>query len=321
MNIGDTRWHAHARRLITAAACAGTLVVAGGGVALATTVPVDTAPADSAAPADTAAPADSAAPAEPVAIAVTLTEAGIEGLPADLVAGIVDVTFTDETGAAGEGIDFTRVEPGTDVATFTEGLAPLFEGGPFPDFFLNNAGVAGHTITTLDAGEYIVWAELPSEDEDAPSDIVAVPLTVGEGDDDAVIPETDGSIRAGDYVFDADVTAGGTSVTFTNSSDNQFHHVALMDFGTNDPALVAEILPAFLEGEEDAPPPEGIDMEQVNPDFAGSPVFGPGSSGTFDVTFEEGHTYAALCFIQDRDGGLPHAIAHQMIDVFQVGAG
>ena len=48
MNINDTQWLAHARRLITAAVCAGTLVAAGGGVALATTVPVDTAPADSA---------------------------------------------------------------------------------------------------------------------------------------------------------------------------------------------------------------------------------------------------------------------------------
>ena len=60
----------------------------------------------------------------------------------------------------------------------------------------------------------------------------------------------------------------GTTITFTNSSDNQFHHVALMDFGTNDPAVVEANLPAILEGEEDAPPPEGIDMEQVNFDFA-----------------------------------------------------
>ena len=109
-------------------------------------------------------------------------------------------------------------------------------------------------------------------------------------------------------------------MTFTNSSDNQFHHVAITDFGTNDPALVEEILPALLEGGEDAPPPEGIDMEQVNFEFASSPVFGPGSSGTFEATFEEGHTYAAMCFIQDREGGMPHAIQHQMYDVFVVGA-
>ena len=147
-----------------------------------------------------------------------------------------------------------------------------------------------------------------------------MPLTVGEGDNDAVIPPTDGSIRAGDYLFDADVSAGGTTVTFTNSSDNQFHHVILVDFGTNDPAVVEENLPAILESEDEAPLPEGIDGSQINFEFAISPVFGPGSSGTFEAPFEEGHTYAAVCFIQDREGGLPHAIQHQMYDVFVVGA-
>jgi hypothetical protein len=297
--------------------CGGTLVVAGGGVALATTVPVDTAPADSAAPADTM------APAEPVAIALTLTETGIEGLPDDLVAGLVNVTVTDETGAAVDGeVDFTLVAPGTDVETFIAALPALVEGGPFPDFFLNNAGAFDQTITTLDAGEYIVWAELASDDEEAPGNIIAAPLTVGEGDDDAVIPPTDGgSILGGDYLFNADVTPGGSTIIFTNSSDNQFHHVALMDFGTTDPAIVEENLPALLEGEEDAPPPAGIDMEQVNFDFASSPIFGPGSSGTFEAPFEAGHTYVALCFIHDLEGGLPHAIQHGMYDIFQVDAG
>ena len=311
MTLDDTRWLAHARRLITATICAGTLAAAGGGVASATTVPGDTTPADS------------AAPAEPVAIAVTLTETGIEGLPDDLVAGVVDVTVTDETEGAGGAFDFTLVEPGTDPATFVEGLSSLFQGGPFPDFFLNNAGVVGHTVTTLDAGEYIAWMDLAAnlDRESTVEDIIAVPLTVGEGNNDAVIPPTDGAIRGGDYLFDVDVTAGGATVTFTNSSDNQFHHVALMDFGTNDVALVEQSLPVLLESEGEGPPPEGLDMEQFNPDFASSPVFGPGSSGTFDVTFEDGHTYVALCFIQDRDGGLPHAVQHQMINVFQVGAG
>ena len=137
-----------------------------------------------------------------------------------------------------------------------------------------------------------------------------------------MIPATDGgSIRAGDYLFDADLTGAGSTVTFTNSSDNQFHHVVVLDFGTNDPALVEENLPAIVESEGEGPPPEGIDVEQVNFEFAVSPVFGPGSSGTFEAPFEEGHTYAVMCFIQDRDGGLPHAYQHQMYDVFQVGAG
>jgi hypothetical protein len=114
-----------------------------------------------------------------------------------------------------------------------------------------------------------------------------VPLTVGEGDDDAVIPLTDGGrIRAGDYLFDAAVEA---------------------------------VLPEFVAGEEGSPPPEGIDLEQVNFEFASSPVFGPGSSSTFEAPFEEGHTYVALCFIQDREGGLHHAFQHGIFDVFQFG--
>jgi hypothetical protein len=32
-----------------------------------------------------------------------------------------------------------------------------------------------------------------------------------------------------------------------------------------------------------------------------SGVFGPGGSGMFEAPFEAGHTYAALCFISDRE--------------------
>ena len=99
---------------------------------------------------------------------MTLTETGIDGLPDDLVAGLVDVTVTDETDAAGGELNFTLVEPGTDVATFTDGLACPLRRWPFPDFFLNNAGSVGHTITTLDAGEYIVWIDLASDDRSSP---------------------------------------------------------------------------------------------------------------------------------------------------------
>ena len=123
-----------------------------------------------------------------------------------------------------------------------------------PDYFLNNSGVVGHSMITLDEGEYIVWAE-PAEEG---GDTITAPLTVGPGDDDAVIPPTDGgSIRAGDYLFDADVSTGGSTITFTNSSDNQFHHVALIDFGTNDPAVVEENLPAILESEDEGPAARG----------------------------------------------------------------
>jgi hypothetical protein len=173
-------------------------------------------------------------------------------------------------------------------------------------------------MLTLDEGEYIVWFE-PGREDFTADDIVTAPLTVGAGDDDAAIPPTDGgSIRAGDYLFDADVSGDGPTITFTNSSDNQFHHVVVVDFGANDPALVEEYLPAFLESDGRGPAPEGVEVEQVDTEFAYSGVFGPGSSGTFAARFESGNTYVAMCFISDREGGLPHALQHQMYDVFQV---
>ena len=188
MNSHITRLGGRVRRRVTVMCCAGAFVdrwqPGGYRTAGATTPPDDSAPTGS------------AAPAEITPVSVTLTETSIDGLPADLVAGLVDVTVTDETGgAAGATVNFTLVEPGTDPAAFVDGISPVNSGGPFPDFFLNNAGVVSHTITTLDEGEYIVWMDLANS-LDRPStaeDIIAVPLTVGAGDDDAVLPATDGA--------------------------------------------------------------------------------------------------------------------------------
>lgn len=252
-------------------------------------------------------------------VGVTLTDTSIEGLPTDLVAGLVDVTVTDETEGAGGEINFTLVEPGTDEATFAAGLAPIFEGGPFADYFLNNAGVAGSGTIALDEGEYIVWIDLASnlDRTSTVDDIVTAPMTVGAGEDGAEIT-ADGTVTATDYEFEVDVAAGESIFTFNNDSTEQFHHVIMVDFGTNDPAVVESKLLELLESDEGAPPPEGIDMSQVNFEFGGSGVFGPGGSGTFAADFEEGKTYVALCFIQDREGGAPHAVQHDMYQVFQV---
>jgi hypothetical protein len=302
-----------ARRRITMVVCAGTLAVVGSVVTA--TSAVATTPDDSTAESTSdSASAASAAPAEIQSVEVILTESSIDGLPSDLVAGVVDVTVS---GGSGQ-VSFNRVEPGSDAVTFAADLISIFEREPFPDYYLNMAQAVGHSMLTLDEGEYIV-STAPAQQEVTAEDIITAPLTVGPGDDDAVIPPTDGgSIRAGDYLFDVDVTAGGSTVTFTNSSDNQFHHVFLIDFGSNDPAVVEENFPAILESEEDDPLPEGIDGSQINFEFARSGVFGPGGSGTFDAAFEEGHTYVAVCYVHDREGGPPHAIQHQMYDVFQV---
>ncbi len=287
----------------------------------------DTTPEDTASDPTESTPEEPSGSGEPVdattgdgtAVGVTLTDTSIDGLPTDLVAGLVDVTVTDETEGAGGEINFTLVAPGTDQETFAAGLAPIFEGGPFADYFLNNAGVAGSGTIALDEGEYIVWIDLASnlDRTSTVDDIVTTSLTVGAGDDGADI-SADGTVTATDYHFETDVAAGKSIVTFNNDSTEQFHHVVLVDFGTNDPALVESKLLELLESDENSPPPEGLDMSQVNFDFAGSGVFGPGGSGTFAADFEAGKTYVALCFIQDREGGGQHAVQHNMHQVFEV---
>jgi hypothetical protein len=155
-------------------------------------------------------------------------------------------------------------------------------------------------------------------------DFVTASLTVTAGDDDAELPEADGEIVATDYAFDIDVDSSGSTINFRNDGPQQFHHAIVMDFGTNDPDVVEDEFMTLLESEGDpsAMGDSELDMDQVDFEFGGSGVFGPdGAAGTFDASFQDGNTYVVVCFIQDRTGGPPHAIAYDMWQVFQVGDG
>ena len=231
----------------------------------------------------------------------------------DPSSGAVDVEISGDL-EPGTEVDFTRVSEGTSAEDFLAGLSSILEGGPFADFLLTNAGVAaGGTSTpsvTLEPGSYFVWAETDNDG------IVYTQLTVDDGDG-AELPETDGTFTTTDYGFTVDAKAVDT-YTITNDG-SQFHHVVLFNFGDLDPEIVKENLPAFFAAEEGDPPPEAFaEVDLANLDVGGSGVFGPGGSGTFELTLEEGTTYAAVCFIQDRAGGPPHAFAHDMYDAFTV---
>lgn len=328
----------------------------------------------------------------PTTIEVTLSSAGFEGVPSELPAGLVEITLVNDSDAYGS-LDITRVTEGTSEDEFVDGLAPLFQGSEFPEYFESNVGVeadAGETRTStviLREGEHIAWSEVrpPEGEEDTSTtvaggeegaagvggptgtltavaaedesetdsateegvddaaeedeplaeepeggpgegsgmpEVVTAELMVTAGDDDAELPEADGEIVARDHEFEATLVGPGT-VNFRNEGPEQFHHAVVMDFGTNDPAAVEEAFPAILESGGDPsalPDTADLDMDEVNFDFAGSGVFGPdGAAGTFEADIVEGNTYVLVCFLQDRTGGRPHAIAHDMWDVVQAG--
>lgn len=247
-----------------------------------------------------------------VTVTVGAEELTIEGEPA---AGAVSVTI--EGLAEGQEVDFTRVEPGTTVEATVEGLGEVTEGGAFPDFLLDNAGVNSAEATVLlDEGSYVVWTDGNTTGEGEPA-FVAAELEVGPGEE-GELPEADGTFVVRDYEFEVPSSAG-ESFTVINEGPEQFHHAILFNFGDLDEAVVEENLPAFLAGDENTPPPEplaGIDFENL--EAGGSGVFGPDGGGTFDATLEAGNTYAVVCFIQDRTGGPPHALAYNMWDTFTV---
>jgi hypothetical protein len=263
-----------------------------------------------------------AAAAEPTAIEATLTDTAIEGVPEELEAGLVDVTVTDETTDEGAGGDlsFSMVEEGTTEDEFKTGLAQVFAGEAFPDFFLNTAGAIGEGMFALEEGSYMVWMDRASnlDRESTAEDLILAPLTVAGGTPDAQLPEADGTVTATDYRFDVDIPAGEATVNFSNDSEKEYHHLLLIGFGTNDPAVIEEHLMEILESEGDSPPPEGVDMSQMDFEAGGTSVFGPGSAGQVSTDLTAGNTYAAVCFISDVAGGAPHAIQHSMTEVFTV---
>lgn len=260
---------------------------------------------------------------EPTALTLTLDDDGLTGLPDSFAGGAVEVTLTLEGTREFASVDFSKVDDGTTAEQFAEDILTVFEGNPFPEYVRNGAGVeavqgAATTSTILlEPGTHVVWHDgAPGEDEDAPPEIIATVVEVTSGGGD--LPDGDGTITARDYGFDVDVSGPGTLV-FRNDGPVQFHHAVLMDFGTNEPAAVEAALPALMESEGEGPPPDGIDMEQVDFEFGGSAVFGPGLGGTFEADVVEGNTYAVVCFISDRSGGPPHVFAHDMFEVFTAG--
>lgn len=250
------------------------------------------------------------------AITVTVADDGIE-VPAEVAGGAVTVTVE---GGEDE-VDFTRVEEGTEEDAFIEGMAGLIEGGPAPDFLLGNAGVSGGeepSTILLEPGTYIVWTESGVADGLAPEGtpvLYTAPLTVtGEGGGE--LPETDGSFTAVDYDFEIDAAAGDT-FTFRNEGPDQLHHVILFNFGDLEAAVVEENFLAFAQSDGEPPPAFAeVDFEAL--EAGGSGVFSPDGAGTFAGTLEPGITYVAACFINDLEGGPPHAIAYEMFETFTV---
>jgi plastocyanin len=260
--------------------------------------------------------------------------------PDEVEAGAIELSFTND-GKVPHEVAFVPLGDGGLDAVIAD-FPGVLEGGPFPDYAESVAVPAdigpGEEVTTTflltEPGDYAMFCALdgvapeggeaiPEGEEPESGDLhltlgMIQPITVTDGAGSAELPETDGAITASDYTFEVDVAAGSQSVAFTNDGPDQVHHGVFFAFvqGTDETAAAAA-LDAFLQSDEGAEPPPELDFRASD----GLPIGGVFSAGlgqTIDFNFEAGRTYAVLCFIQDRAGGPPHAIAHDMKKIFTV---
>jgi len=270
------------------------------------------------------------------AVEIAAIDYGFEGVPDDLEAGVVSLTFENK-GKVGHELAIVEVGD-TSLEQFLEDFPPVLEGGPFPEYAENIAvpvengpGDSTEVAFTIAEGTYVMFCTF-TDDADAPAPAegeepvegephyargMAQVVEVGAGSD-AELPEADGTIMAKDYSFEPDVEAGDTTINFVNDGPKEVHFAGVSVFpeGT-DLAAAEEAFAAMLSADPSGPPPEGaIEPEDVG--FSGIFSAGLGSQFTVEGGFESGRTYAVVCFIQDRAGGPPHAIGQKMYKIFTV---
>jgi plastocyanin len=253
--------------------------------------------------------------------------------PDEVEAGVIEVTFENQGEVPHEAQMISIGD--TPVEQFVEDFGPVLEGGPFPDYVEEVTGVGevepGETLTaqfTVTSGNYVWFCTFTGDAADPENEEGGDPhfmrgmiraVTVVDGVDEPTLPETDSTITARDYGFDVDVQAGDQTVAFYNEGPEQIHHAVLFAFseGTTEEAGLAALTTFLASEDQEAPPPPELDFESTDA-LNDSAVYSEGQGGTFDVTLASGRSYAVLCFLSDREGGPPHAIAHQMVETFTV---
>jgi hypothetical protein len=263
---------------------------------------------------------DDGGSAEPATLEIRATASGERKaleVPETVPAGLVTITLRNEDELPREA-QLIRVTGGQSPEEVIEAVTS--EGGPIPDFIQDGGGVApvepgqtGSVTQVLQPGDYVALDLFEPEGEEESQSNAELGSTASftvEGDaGDAELPEAETTITAEDYSFEATgLKPGRNTVRFENAGE-QLHHAIL--FPINEGVEFSEVEEAFSseEGPEGPPP---VDFESQ----VGTAVIDGGNAQNVELELKEGR-YAALCFIQDREGGPPH-VAKGMISELEV---
>jgi hypothetical protein len=267
---------------------------------------------------------------EPQEVTIVATDYEYADAPTELEGGVINLTFENQ-GAVPHEVALAGIGD-TPVDRFVEDLdgGTGLEGNPFPDYldqvavppFVSAEGGATREGTfTLSEGRYALFCsirDVAKGDKRAPHYELGMirELTVSGGDAEPQLPEADSTIIATDYAFDVDLDAGDSTVNFINEGPGQVHLTAIEMYPAGVDAEEAEA--AFKAQLEPGPQPEGLPTADEGLGFTGVFSGGLGSRFQLDGEFESGRTYLFACWIADRVGGKPHALAYDMYKVLTI---
>jgi hypothetical protein len=271
---------------------------------------------------------------EAPSLAVETVDFAFQDVPAEIPAGVVEVTL-DNSGEVTHEFGLAEIGDAT-IDEFIADFPPVLEGEPFPDYVgavvVPAEAEPGATLTstfTVTEGNYVVFcarngdpAGTPAEgEEEAEGPLhltlgMAQPLVVGPGAGAVALPEAQGTITAVDYGFDAAIEAEDSVINFVNDGPNEVHFAAISAFPPGTSAEDAQGAIVTLLQEEGTPP-EGTPIpEEIG--FSGIASAGLGIQFEVPGGFQPEGVYVIFCFMSDRAGGPPHAIANDMYWVFVV---
>lgn len=247
---------------------------------------------------------------------------------------------------------------GNDFLNDLRPLVQSEEGLPIPGYFFDPGALTGtgevgpgENATfefSLTEGRWLMFCSLTDADTEANDDSAAEGASQGQTDDageagaaeqqvppphfdhgmfkvvdvegsaDPSPPTRGSAITAveGDLHFGFEGTdslkAGEQDIAILNDDGNkEIHQGILLEFPRRvTPKDVPEIVGEFLVGAADEGRSPGV--------AGGSAVFTPGFGGTFTAKLKAGRTYAFVCFMNDIEGGFPHAVTHNMMTPFRV---
>lgn len=264
---------------------------------------------------------------------LTVADDGSVEAPAELAAGLYEVTLDNPTDLT---VDLLFVMAPGGGGTDELMAMPMDEALGVPGWFYSAVIAGGVSAAAQSSDRAVVeltqsgaWTiavqSQPADGNAAPIEQL-VPLTIS-GDyaatgDDSAIPTVE--LIDFDFTFPAELQAGEQVWKVSNAGEHPHHLVLLKADSAITEGRIQQILEIEMgmgmpiEGATPQPTDaEGAAAATTLQDVAYAQVLSPGRSAYISVTLEDGF-YVALCFVVDPETNQPHALMG-MIEVLEVG--